>query len=276
MKAYFLRRKGNGKETCDGIVSNLDGVEIIREDKISRIQSPNIIIRWGSKVEFSSDFEINTPQMIHSMNHKTKSRLRLFDSGIPVPKTYYIKSEALKCTNFPLIGRKTYHSQGKGIVISNNTQELEKDELSEYWSEFINKDKEFRIYVFFGKVLGVSKKIPNDPSEISWNNSLGNADFETVKWNHFPLTACKLAVKSCEILGVDFSAVDILKKENSNYVIELNSAPTLSPYRQVLFSKGFSWVINEIIKNNKKPGHFGIVENVHNYRDLIFPSLLGE
>src|SRR5438876_9127721 len=104
--------------------------------------------------------------MIHLMNNKVKSRQILIEKNLPVPKTYFSKDEVPRDARFPLIGRRTHHSQGRNIRIIRSARNLRLDNSSSYWSEFIPKDREFRVFVFFGYILGICEKIPNDPKAI--------------------------------------------------------------------------------------------------------------
>ena len=45
-----------------------------------------------------------------------------------------------------------------------------------YYSEYIPKEKEFRVYIFNKKVIGIAEKIPKNKSDIAWNSHCG-ADF---------------------------------------------------------------------------------------------------
>jgi len=280
MNIYILRRKGSGIATCRGIGQNMPKLtKVINEHKIRRIlrlrRNPDILIRWGCLAPLNGRIEINSPEVINLVNDKISSRKLLFENGVSVPKTYFSKQQIIDSNpNFPLIGRKKYHSQGLGMNISENRQNIINDRKSEYWSEYIKKDREFRIFVFFGKILGVCEKIPNNPDAISWNNSLNNGIFKTLKKREFPLPACFLALKAAKILNVDFSAVDIISKGDKNYVLELNNAPTCSDYRQLLFSRAFNWLIEKVEELNVKPPHFELPNNVRRFKQIVHPCLL--
>lgn len=275
MKISIIRKRRNGQESIPMVVDKMGmDIEIVKDWRIPRRFSTDILIRWGSTVPVESKFEINTIDMIKLMNNKPMSRRILQENGISVPKTYYSRGEIFdsELVNYPLIGREKYHSQGLRMFISNNLLDVDRDHISEYWSEFIPKDTEYRVYVLSGRVLGVSKKIPNNPEEIAWNNSTDNSLFETVKWKYFPIEVCKLALKACEVLKVDFSAVDIMCKGDNNYVLELNTAPSMSEYRANLFARGFKYTIKQIETTGQKP-LFSFPDRV-NWKTILHPALL--
>lgn len=276
MKTFLLRKK-SGRETCDGIVniSADPDFKVIREKDIPALKNPEIIFRWGSSAACPAKFEINSAEMLGKMNNKIVARKILAENQVPIPKTFFTKAEAAN-GKFPQIGRKSFHSQGEEMQISHNYGDLNNDNISAYWSEFIPKDREFRVYVFFGRILGMCEKIPKDKNKIAWNNSLDNGVFKTVGWKHFPWNVAGLAIKACNVLNVDFSAVDIITKGNDAYILELNSAPTCSEYRQKLFSKAFAWLKSEIIKNKKVPAHFEYPAAIKKYIHVIHPCVLND
>jgi glutathione synthase/RimK-type ligase-like ATP-grasp enzyme len=147
------------------------------------------------------------------------------------------------------------HHQGRNLVYAKTQQELEDGyyqlrELGDvYISEFIPKEREYRIYVVQGRVAMVAEKTPADPGAIAWNHHLGGS-FENVRWKEWPRAACLEGIKACVALGLDFGGIDVITDgEGTPYVLEGNSAPSMtSEYRQQCFAK----VFNYIRKNGKE------------------------
>jgi glutathione synthase/RimK-type ligase-like ATP-grasp enzyme len=263
MQITILRKTGHSLTTCRGIIENIqrDDVKLLKSNE--RNNGADILIRWGSTAIFPSKIVINTPEMIHLAADKIETRRQLIEKGISVPKTFFQRSKAMQFMNecsrtnksCIIIGRKRQHSQGRKIVISHNNFELGQDR-SEYWSEFIPKDREFRVYVFFGRILGISEKIPDYPQKIAWNKSLGNGAFINLKLKELPRDVGLLALRAADALKIDMGAMDLISKGNSHYVLECNGTPDLSPYRQFLFGRAFNWLIKKIEQNGEKPEHF--------------------
>lgn len=279
MKTYILRRAGNAKETCDGIIAKIADNEVscVRNDKIAKMAPPEILIRWNSKEPCQAKFEINTIDQIRLVNDKPKSRKALFDAGVPVPVTYYSKGEVLNNLNniqFPVIGRLKNHSQGREMQISHDIEELKADNKSVYFSEYIPKDKEYRIVTFFGRVLSVCEKIPHNPQEIAWNASLGNCVFKTIAWKYFPKKEVLLALKASKELNLDFSAIDLVSRGKDCWVIECNAGPECSEYRQECIAKAIKWLKSEIEKTNQKPKHFELPVEYKKYKHVLHPCLM--
>jgi len=285
MNILFLRKRGS-KSTCEGIVGRLrkHNVQCVLDGQFDELdetcEAPNVLIRWNdAQTELNAPFEINTADMVRLMNNKIETRRILIENNISVPKTYFSKDEAKNeilngQVNFPLIGRRTHHSQGRHMKIIYSKKDLRRDASSTYWSEYVPKDREFRVFVFFGYILGICEKIPSDPEVIAWNNSVGNGIFETMKRENFPPDVALLALKAVHALNVDFGAVDIMSCGDNHYVLELNSGPTCSEYRQFLFGKAFKWLIKRIENEAGKPNYLSLPERVITYKDILLPSLL--
>lgn len=95
----------------------------------------------------------------------------------------------------------------------------------------VNKDREFRVHVAFGRTVGVYEKLPKEGyDDIIRKND--NCDFrridQAVKGN-VPKGVRPMAVKANEALGLDFSGVDVMIDTNGKvWVNEVNSSPGLS------------------------------------------------
>lgn len=274
MKLSILKRKNSSLTTVKKIVENLQDVPLLRRKDIDKVNT-EILFRWGAAYPMASGFEINTPKTIQITDNKKLTRKLLQDDHIAIPKTYFNKAEIHRNCNihYPLIGRAKYHSQGKGVIISNNIRDVDADGDSAYWSEIIDKDREFRIYVFFGKIIGVDEKIPEDRNCVLWNFSIGNAKFRNIKWDDYPIAVCILAIRATETIGIDFAAVDIISKENQNYILELNTSPSCSGAMCRHIAKCLEWAKNRIETNHAMPQHFVLPNTVRNYRELIHPCM---
>lgn len=125
-----------------------------------------------------------------------------------------------------------------------------------------------------GRIITVAQKTPEDPSAVAWNVAQGGR-FDVVRWDSWPLEACRVALEAFALSGLDFSGVDVMMDaEGRAYVIELNSAPSLPflsdgsiSYRQKCMAKGFMY----IAEHGKE--HFDMPEQYNNWRDVIHPTI---
>jgi hypothetical protein len=121
--------------------------------------------------------------------------------------------------------------------------------------------------------MAVAEKIPEDKDAIAWNHAGGGSVFHNVKWKQWPRKVCEEALKAQKVVGIDFTGIDLMTKGDDVYVLELNSAPSLtSTYRQRLFAKVLVWASNVFKDTGKKPVHFDLPEK-NNWGSLILPYI---
>ena len=166
-----------------------------------------LIVNWGRSdlIEFhrgSYAGEILNEKIILD---KLKQHSLFEKAGISVPKVIALEGQIL---------RTKEHRGGRDIKF------LDKH----YVMEWIEKEREYRVHVFGGKVIRVARKVPHGEAKI-WNNE--NAHFK-YELKTLPIGLKTLAVRAVEALGYDFGAVDIIMDKNKKlYVLEVNSAPGL-------------------------------------------------
>lgn len=304
MKVQFLRRRKLGNGSCKGIVGYLQelGVqdaEVIRNDR--QVADAPIVVRWGcTSSTQGGGIIINPSEGIHRVCEKDTFRRLLQDSGVSVPKSFFSKEDAKTYAlsienmcispwyNFPkMIGRKRHHSQGRHAEVIEYYDDLD-DSQSDYWSVILPKQKEFRVYCFFGKVIAVAEKVVTDPTVLLWNRAQGNSTFENVRWGNWPLQVVAEALKVHKLSGCDFEGVDVMLYNDVPYILESNSAPSLTTeYRKMCFAKGFKWVIDICRRGpdyvdrepsewscGGKPRHLTVSSEAReNYKKYIHPAI---
>jgi len=285
MIAILRRRKlGNGstKAIKMFLKNNHDkDIEIVRSDRIPD-RDFDAVLRWGCTENFRhAPICINTPEMIHTVNDKPGCRKALIEEGINCPKTWFDKDGARQEVGRAgeinkIIGRPAHHAQGRKMVVSSNLLELERDTTSDYWSKIIEKDHEYRVYTFFGRIIMVAEKVPTEVGRerLAWNHFGGGAVFNNVRWSDWPIECCKESLKAANVIGIDFAGVDVIEKDGVPYILEINSAHSLTAeYRQKTFAKALSWLIDQIETTHEKPVHFDYPEHIRTYKSLILPHL---
>ena len=116
--------------------------------------------------------------------------------------------------------------------------------------------------------MWVTKKTPANAADIAWNVAQGGR-FDNVLWKEWPLRACRIALMAMDAVGLDFGGVDVMQKGKDFYVLEVNSAPSMtSEYRQTTTAKVFQHIVN----NGKE--HYPSPEKINSYKDCIHPCLL--
>jgi len=270
MKAYILRRRGLGKTSCEAIENfSKQNIVSIRNDHIIPI-GLELCIRWGCTSNIPQRKVVNDSKYIHLVNNKTEFRRILNDNNL-CPKTWFNTNDNIF---FPVIVRPEHHSRGRNIYYCENNKELvfaiERCYPNYYISEFINKIEEYRVFCAQGRIICVAKKTPKDINDIAWNVAKGGR-FDNVRWGEWNLNVLDKAISAFNLSELDFGGVDVMvDKEGQSYILEINSAPSLtSPYRQQCFSLLFDWIVEN--KEENIP-----ITHKRRWRDFIHPCIIND
>jgi len=167
----------------------------------------------------------------------------LQENGIRTPRVYD-RDEEIPDDVFPLLARKRHHSQGKDIVYVHNQEQLEQMGYQyDYLIRYINKKSEYRVHILGDYDALVTVKIPDkderysDPIVRSKNNGWIQVSYD----RDFYDDLVDLGHQVIKVLGYDFGAVDIIRRKDRLYVLEVNSAPGLEPKKIAKYAEYFRW-----------------------------------
>jgi glutathione synthase/RimK-type ligase-like ATP-grasp enzyme len=200
------------------------------------------VIRWGSSEmpELESLPSLNSLGAVSLASNKLASLKALNKAGVSVPWFTSNKESGkdfLERHRKNIVGRTTYHQGGSSFMISPDWYSLYYDDCSSHWLELIPIHNEWRVHVFRGEVIGVSRKTNE---EVEWritNNYTRNhhsgwrfvrCDLDQVQPN-----LKDIAIRAVASLGLDFGAVDVILSDGTEttsdgrrkyYVLEVNTA----------------------------------------------------
>jgi hypothetical protein len=190
------------------------------------------LVRYGLTTPLGlsrEPIEINAKYAIANTSNKYHALQQMSNYGICVPQ--FTKREfPSKWVGLPYMARTFYHSQGRGLrIVDSLYKPLSTDE---YAIEIIDVDKEYRVFVYKRKCIGVDRKIDNGRTTDNLvRNHRNGWDFISLSKERNPVTYRKvggLGVSAVRVFELDFGAVDILKGTNEKlYVLEINTAPGL-------------------------------------------------
>ncbi|MFC1810345.1 RimK family alpha-L-glutamate ligase [Patescibacteria group bacterium] len=188
--------------------------------------------------EQSDAFVLNTSFARQIAKDKLLALQFLAQNSIPIPKTILAKfplniSFIEKHLSYPLVVKKTEGSQGKGIILSDNRDQLEdlielleatvdNAKLNLILQEFISekKGKDIRVFVIGGRAIGAMLRTGKE-GDFKANYSSGG----TVESFKLTPEVEWLAVESARILGLDLAGVDILFGKEGYKICEVNASP---------------------------------------------------
>lgn len=217
-------------------------------------KNTDVLIRFGNTDDFplkEKSIEINSPKCIRLGSNKSKSRDILQQNEVRVPQSYFSKNDAcLMAMKFPLIGRPKNHQHGENIEFIENLKQLEKSH-SDYYSEYLPKDKEYRVYLVNFKAVHMAEKIVEDKTQIAWNSHQNGVLVDVFDLENYKEIVDE-AIKAARIIGQGFSGVDILLYKNKPYICELNASPALSNKTKLeVITKSFKELIDYYAETGK-------------------------
>lgn len=250
--AFILRRRGSGRESCQAISSFSEtGISVARNDR--RIRASGPCFRWGCTTPLPDGTQVvNQASAISRSSNKAGFRRTIMNEGL-CPKTFFHDSPSTNEMRFPVIVRPEHHEGGSEFHVCRNADEFSRitRRLGRWYAtHLVNKTREFRVFVANGRAVCVAEKRPDNPTDIAWNVSLGG-HMSNTPWGSWPLKAVKRCIQAAGMIGLDFSAVDVmLDAAGRPYVLESNSSPRLtSEYRQRCFAKVFDYIVRNGCEN---------------------------
>jgi RimK family alpha-L-glutamate ligase len=206
----------------------------------------DFILFWDKDVKLAKRLEqlgypvFNSANAIGVCDDKSLTHLTLMGEGIPMPRTIlapmtfanigytdlsFLK-EVANSLGFPMVVKECFGSFGQQVYMVHNEQELvsKVDELGAkpmLFQEYISNSfaRDIRIQVVGGKVIASMYRY-SDQGDFRANISNGGKmkAYEPTK------EQCELAIRCCEIIGLDFAGVDILFDQGENPIVcEVNS-----------------------------------------------------
>lgn len=241
----------------------------------------SIYIRWGSthSVANKDAKVLNSAKAIHRGSDKAGFRALC---GPLSPQTWF---DLLDVPNHeghferPVVVRSGRHAGGNNFWLCDNMVEameaVEKAGPGYYISLYIPKTHEYRVHCVQGRVVGVSEKHPHDPTAPVWNYHPEDGDerWTNFQWSEWPLDVVRFALAAFAKSRLHFGAVDVMHDGTRPYVLEVNSAPTLSPYRASCYGRGLAY---SIARGKLNVGEYEYARpmEINNWKQAAHPGLL--
>lgn len=216
----------------------------------------NIIIRWGCSASTDTVCDIEYNKNIGRVKDKGAVRKLLYDNGIPVPTPIDLSGGRwVSEGDLPFVVRPATHQKGKDFLLFKNFTDILTDWYAigrldnPYASKFYPKTREYRVHVGHGKVLLVQEKVQSSSEHNGENWSHENGySFVVIPWKQYRKEIVDIAVKTIEVVGLDFGAVDIMSDPvDTNLpiavVCEVNTSPKLEGYTAQRYAEYFDWLI---------------------------------
>lgn len=207
--------------------------QLLRKGKPIQV---DILINWGCAGigrEIGCDILLNPTAAVAKAHNKLKT-FKALDGHVGIPEWTEDVVEAMKWHDggSTVVARMTLTgNSGAGIIVIDGDA-IWNDEASDapLFTKYARQEQEYRVHVFQGAPIFLQRKarkkaVPDD--QVNWKiRNHANGFIFAHKDVFVPDEVQHAAVDACEVLGLDFGAVDVaLGKDGKVYVFEVNTAP---------------------------------------------------
>ncbi|OGH77703.1 MAG: hypothetical protein A3G08_01040 [Candidatus Magasanikbacteria bacterium RIFCSPLOWO2_12_FULL_47_9b] len=208
---------------------------------------------------------VNRYQPIVRASNKILTLQTLHQKGIPMPKTFVVRSaeyieDVMKdIGSYPVILKTASGSSGIGVSIIESKrglqsiiQLLSEQEnaapiiIQEYVKE--SRGKDIRVFIVGGAIIAAMERVATQKGEFRSNFSLGGK----VKIASLSEKEKSISLRAAEACGLDFAGVDVMRTKTGPKIIEVNSNPGLEGITQATGVDVAGAIIAYAVKKAKK------------------------
>lgn len=272
--SYIVRRNKAMGEKSLPIITEMTGLPVYESGSVLP-NTDDFVFRWGTTCTVPGGQVVNSAKAISKTSDKRGFRLELAKNDLTMPSWGSLEemllNDAHKTVQEFLL-RPAVHTRSEDMFLCTELSEvvksIQKINGPYYVSKFIKKKNEYRVFVAQNRIVWMIRKHPKKAEDITWG-CVEQGNFEYIGWTEWNSEVTRLGLASMKLSGLDFGAIDIVEDQDGNfYVLEVNTAPWLSPY----YSKCVGKVFGYILKNGKK--HFEDTENLY-WKNVIHPAIGG-
>lgn len=251
-------------------------------DKFIGCKGP--LLRWGCRGSIPDNHKphitniLNTAVDIKKTVDKPRFRVQAYKEGLKTLPIYPFDDGNVwgYNPNTEFVLRKNNHERGS-TFIKGPLRTLEPtydlllcEGVGCYLQPYVEKVAEFRVNFVQGRCVQVleRKLTPNMDKEGPWNE----ANTVNVKWGEWNLEIVHGCLEVAKYSGLYCGSIDVIVEEGTGcyYILEVNTAPELTPYQAKCFARAFDWSV----ESNNYDFLAYDVESYDNYRELIHPVLI--
>src|SRR3990167_6507675 len=246
-----------GSASARDLANNLSNklvrkVRRVRHEGLYRPRSRSLVVNYGSGSAPAHwphlGVWLNNPHSCGVAGNKLTAFRRFKDANLCIPEFTTDRAEALSWigNGSTVVARTVLNGHsGRGIVLAADSDALVQAPL---YVRYKKKRKEFRVHVFQGQIIDKAEKrrmrMERRPMAFDgYIRNLANGWVFCRSGVDLPRDGETLAIAACNVLGLDFGAVDVIwnEKENKCYLLEVNTAPglqgtTLESYYNAIYN----------------------------------------
>lgn len=234
------------------IIFSLGGTTTPNWEAIARMRGVEILNRWD-RISNAID-KLSALQILQ----RNGVAVPVFTNSKEEARTYFTQRRSVVFCRTLLRAHG-----GRGIVIARSPEELVDAPL---YTKYFPKIMEFRVHVFKGNIIDYAQKrrVNRERLEAIGERSSLVRNVEN-GWIYarenvtLPSNITEACIKACNVLNLDFGAVDVAIDANGNYVIfEVNTAPGLQGTTLTNYARAFQQycIQKQQQKSNAYQRHF--------------------
>lgn len=165
------------------------------------------------------------------LGSKSFEYMKLSKANLPIIDSIFLSqkmlSQMVPTLTFPCVAKITNGSQGKGVYLCQNPDELDRVFTTEAQplliQEYLPNDGDLRIFILNHQCLGAMKRMPSDPTEFRNNVSLGGRG-QRYQPSEVEID---LSIRAAQALEYSMAGVDLIwhEKQKKWVIMEVNRAP---------------------------------------------------
>lgn len=239
-------------ETGNAITDACNLLKIRHENSQFRGRWDRWVLNWGSSKlpeQVRRCRVLNKERSVYLAVNKLRCLNVLSHNFVNVPEFYTRREDVMPIINEGGVvygrHRLTGHD-GQGLVrYTEDTDRI--DEAPLYTLEVPNIQDEYRVSVFDGEVYAVQRKVRaadhEGPLDPHIRTTEGGWGFVLEDIRDTPMRVLAEAVRATEALELDFAGVDVVCTREEGVVLEVNTAPQMTP----VVLRRFVALLNEVL-----------------------------
>lgn len=241
----MIQEAAKEKEHKVTMYTNQDIISLLNDDvTISKINLPDYVIFTDKDIYLARQLELmgipvfNSSEAITTSDDKIKTYQLLAKASVTIPKTIFAPksfgivdafsesylAQIMNVFSFPVVIKEAFGSFGEQVYLINNMHELRQKvkkmgDRPFMFQELITTSygKDIRLQVVGKKVVAAMKRTAKNDFRANVTSGGTMEPYEPTK------EEVQLAVKASQLIGADFSGVDLLFGETGPLVCEINS-----------------------------------------------------
>lgn len=235
----------------------LDCYRISRQNSRFIGNANRTVINWGWGDPLPSEVMkcriINKPEAVARCVNKIESFTRFIANRVNVPPYTRDYDTALQWfrAGYQVYCRSTATGMdGAGVTVVHSAVNTELPRGMSFYTKRVACRDEYRVNIVGDEVVAFQMKVPvtGHPTPINQDVRTTGGGWGFIVKEEWEVPQCldSEAVAAVKALGLDFGGVDIIYSSDTQaYVLEVNSAPHLTPYSADKYAAAFKEMIGE-------------------------------